>query len=259
MKRLANCTNELTFFQNMVTGKNDQRILLIQAESGYGKTGLMIRFADLCPKETIAVRLDLKAAGGLGIAYVFYRIRKVLSTYQFLAYEAAIGRFLAPGQSEVEIRNNDLSGDQSLIQVVLQGNSETERQLRLSQLQSAFFKDLQQCASPIVFILDTFNEATPELQHWISGNFLMEVADNQRLYSVVAGQEVPKPSIEWESLHHKYCLFAINDHGVWYEYAKDEGYPFDLKELGVLVDLFQGVPHLVEKALQTVTQNRQSS
>jgi hypothetical protein len=56
----------------------DHRILLIQAKSGYGKTGLMGRFADQCPIGTLAVRLDLKAAAGLGIAYVFYRIRKVL-------------------------------------------------------------------------------------------------------------------------------------------------------------------------------------
>ena len=254
MKRLANRTDELAFFLKMVQGQNDRRILLIQAESGYGKTGLMGRFADQCPRETIAVRLDLKAAGGLGIAYVFYRIRKALATQPFSAYEAAIGRFLRPG--EVEIRNNDLSGDQSLIQVVLQGSSEQERQFRLQQVQSAFFKDLQQCKLPIVFILDTFNGATPELQDWIAGSFLMEVADNDRLYGVVAGQVVPEPSIEWESLHHKYCLRPITQHLVWYTYAKDEGYPFDEKEVGILVDLFQGVPNSIGQALQTLQNQR---
>ena len=216
----------------------------------------MGRFADQCPKETIAVRLDLKAAGGLGIAYVFYRIRKALATQPFSAYEAAIGQLLKPGQSEVEIRNNDLSGDQSLIQVVLQGSSKQERQFRLQQVQSAFFKDLQKCKSPIVFILDTFNGATDELRDWIAGSFLMEVADNDRLYGVVAGQVVPEPSIEWERLHHKYCLRPITQHPVWYAYAKDEGYPFDEKEVGMMVDWFQGVPNLIGQALQEVYSRR---
>jgi hypothetical protein len=261
MKRLANRTDELAFFQKMVQGQIEHRILLIQAASGYGKTGLMGRFADQCPTGTIAVRLDLKAAAGLGIAYVFYRIRKVLAVQAFRNYEQAIAKFLPSDRTmaEIEISGNELSGDQSLIQVVLQGQSEAERQFRLQQVQSAFFKDLRQSRSSIVFILDTFNGATPELRAWVEGQFLMEVADNERLYCVVAGQEVPEASIEWEPLHHKCCLKPIRDHELWYRYAKDAGLPFDQKELGMLVDLFEGVPSLIGQALGKVTQSRQIS
>lgn len=260
MKRLANRTDELAFFQKMVQGQIQHRILLIQAASGYGKTGLMGRFADQCPTGTLAVPLNLKAAGGAGIAYMFYRIRKVLAAQAFPHYEKAIVKFLHPDRTvaEIEISGNDLSGDQSAIQVVLQGQSEAERQFRLQQVQSAFFKDLRQGRSGIVFILDTFNEATPELRAWVEGQFLMEVADGERLYCVVAGQEVPQASIEWERLHHKCCLKPIRDHELWYHYAKDAGLPFDQKELGVLVDLFAGVPSLIGQALEEVTRNRQT-
>lgn len=261
MKRLANRTDELAFFQKMVQGQIEHRILLIQAASGYGKTGLMGRFADQCPTGTIAVRLDLKSAGGLGIAYVFYRICKILKDHRFPNYEKAIAKFLPPDRTvaEIEITGNELSGDQSMIQVVLQGASEAERQFRLQQVQSAFFKDLGQCRSAIVFILDTFNEATPELRAWVEGQFLMEVADHERLYCVVAGQEVPQASIEWERLHHRCCLKPIRDHEAWYLYAKDEGYPFNQEQLGMLVDLFEGVPSLIGQALGKVTQSRQVS
>ena len=261
MKRLANRTDELAFFQKMVQGQIAHRILLIQAASGYGKTGLMGRFADQCPTGTIAVRLDLKSAGGLGIAYVFYRICKALKAHRFSHYERSIATFLHPDRTvaEIEISGNELSGDQSNIQVVLQGQSETERQFRLQQVQSAFFKDLRQCRSSIVFILDTFNEATPELKAWVEGQFLMEVADYERLYCVVAGQEVPEISIEWERLHHSCCLKPIREHEAWFRYAKDAGLPFDQKELGMLVDLFEGVPSLIGQALGKVTQSRQVS
>lgn len=261
MKRLANRTDELAFFQKMVQGQIEHRILLIQAASGYGKTGLMGRFADQCPTGTIAVRLDLKSAGGLGIAYVFYRICKALKAHRFSHYERSIATLLHSDRTvaEIEISGNELSGDQSAIQVVLQGQSEDAQQFRLQQVQSAFFKDLQQCRSSIVFILDTFNEATPELQTWVGGQFLMEVADYERLYCVVAGQEVPKATIEWERLHHSCCLKPIREHEAWYRYAKDAGLPFDQKELGILVDLFEGVPSLIGQALGKVTQSRQVS
>jgi len=261
MKRLANRTDELAFFQKMVQGQIEHRILLIQAASGYGKTGLMGRFVDQCPTETLAVPLNLKAAGGLGIAYVFYRIRKVLASQAFPNYERSIATFLHPDRTvaEIKISGNELSGDQSNIQVVLQGQSEAERQFRLQQVQSAFFKDLRQCRSSIVFILDTFNEATPELKAWVEGQFLMEVADYKRLYCVVAGQEVPKATIDWERLHHSFCLKPIREHEAWYRYAKDAGLPFDQKELGMLVDLFEGVPSLIGQALGKVTQSRQIS
>jgi hypothetical protein len=261
MKLLANRTQEMALFQAILEGRDDRRILLIEAQSGYGKTGLMSRFADQCPRGTIAVRLDLKAAGGLGIAYVFYRIRRALESLRFPEYERAIGRLLHPhqGAAKVEIQDNDLSGDQSVIQVVLQGGSETERQFRLQQVQSAFFKDLRQCGSSLVFILDTFNGATEELQQWVAGSFLVEVADHSRFFAVVAGQVVPEPSIDWDRLHHKCCLSPIREHAAWYAYAQAMGYGFDQKELGILVDLFNGVPNSIGKALQDVMQNRQQA
>jgi hypothetical protein len=261
MKRLANRTDELASFQKMVRGEMAHRILLIQAASGYGKTGLMGRFAEQCPTGTIAVRLDLKAAAGYGIAYVFYRICKTLKDHRFPNYEKAIAKFLYPDRTvaEIEISGNELSGDQSTIQVVLAGQSEEERRLRLQQVQSAFFKDLRQCRSAIVFILDTFNEATPELKGWVAGPFLMEVADHETLYCVVAGQEVPEVSIEWERLHHTCCLKPIREHEAWYRYARDEGYLFEQMELGVLVDLYQGVPNSIAQGIQTLFQNRQAS
>jgi hypothetical protein len=259
MKRLANRTREIELFLAMTDGRNDRRILLIEAKSGYGKTDLISRFADQCPSRIVPVRLDLKTARELGIAYVFYRIRKVLATQQFPAYEAAIAQLLHPDKTtvKIEIEGNDLSGDQSAIQVVLQGRSEAERQIRLQQVQGAFFKDLRQCLSSFMFILDTFNEATPELQQWVAGNFLMEVADHAQFYAVVAGQEVPKPSIEWEAMHHKCCLSPIREHTAWYTYARDAGYTFDQQDVGVLVDLFQGVPYQVGEALNALWQNRQ--
>jgi hypothetical protein len=92
MKRLANRTREIDLFLAMTNGCNDRRILLIEAKSGYGKTDLIGRFADQCPSRILPVKLDLKTAGGLGIAYVFYRIRKVLETKQLCTKSAEVSQ-----------------------------------------------------------------------------------------------------------------------------------------------------------------------
>ena len=76
--RLANRTRELDFFKKMVLGEVSQRILLIEAQSGYGKTGLMERFLMECPENAKPIDIDLKDAMETGILYVFRRSRKLL-------------------------------------------------------------------------------------------------------------------------------------------------------------------------------------
>jgi hypothetical protein len=137
MTRFANRTLELQLFERMLRSDTQERILLIEAPSGYGKTGLMGRFEHNCPQTIQTVLVDLKAAQ-LGISYVFYKIERVLGKRHFPNFEKAIANFLNSG---VAIQNNRLTGEGSQIQVILNVPPE-ERQYRLSQLQQVFFEDL---------------------------------------------------------------------------------------------------------------------
>jgi hypothetical protein len=88
---------------------------------------------------------------------------------------------------------------------------------------------------------------------------LMEVAGHSRFFAVVAGQVVPEPSIDWDGLHHKCCLSPIREHSAWYDYAQQVGYGFDQKELGVLVDLCEGIPNEVLKLLEFLSKARRQA
>lgn len=95
MTRLANRTKELQQFERMWRRQVSERILLIEAPSGYGKTGLMARFEHLCALEGHAVLVNFK--GRLSIAEVFFRIKRVLGSRRFPTFNQAIANFFNSG------------------------------------------------------------------------------------------------------------------------------------------------------------------
>jgi hypothetical protein len=255
MTRFANRTRELHLFEQMLRRQVRERILLIEAPSGYGKTGLMGRFDEiLCSQEIHRVLIDLKGAQA-GIASVFSRIQRVLGKPRFRNFNAEIDRFLNSG---VEIQNNRLTGEGSQIQVIFDVPPE-ERKYRLTQLQQVFFEELERFDRPIAFILDTYNGATEELAGWIESQFLAEVALNPNLFAIVAGQNIPQPTIEWQNLHHPCQLDRIMEREAWYGYVKDVG--FDCfscqEEIDVLIDAVGGVPAQVVTLLEGAARTRQ--
>lgn len=254
MTRFANRTRELHLFQKMLGQQVSERILLIEAPSGYGKTGLMGRFAKLCPQQIHPVLIDLKGAQAGGIAFVFYRIQRVLGKERFRNFNAQIDRFFNSG---VQIQNNRLTGESSQIQVILDVPPE-ERKYRLTQLQQVFFADLEKFDRPIAFILDTYNGATEELAGWIESPFLGEVALNPKLFAIVAGQNIPQPTIEWQNLHYYCRLDRILEREAWYGYVKDVGFDcFSSQEIDVLIDAVEGVPARVVALLEGAARTRQ--
>ncbi len=251
-KHFANHTRELHLFEQMLRGQVQERILLIEAPSGYGKTGLMGRFQGLCIQKIHPVVIDLKGAEA-GIPFVFSRIQRALGKKHFPNFNAKIDRLFNSG---VQIQNNRLTGEGSNIQVILDVLPE-ERKYRLTQLQEVFFEDLERFEHPIAFILDTYNGATEELAGWIQSSFLHEVALNKKLFAIVAGQIIPQPMIEWQNEYHHCKLDRIMEREAWYGYVKDVGYCFSSEEIDFLIDAVEGVPAQVVLFLESAARTRQ--
>jgi hypothetical protein len=191
------------------------------------------------------VDIDLKDAMESGILYVFRRSRKLLGKEYFGGFDQVVAEF-QPRKGDITIQGNRIQGDSNQIKVVLQDvRSVEERQDRLDRLQEAFFEDLEEYPLPIVFILDTFNGASSELQRWIAGSFLVDVGDSQRLRAVVAGSQVPKPSSTWERHHHVFSLGPIQEYAVWYDYAEKEGYLLNQSHIQMAVIISDGIPEKI--------------
>jgi hypothetical protein len=251
--RIANRTQELRLFQRMVSGEVSQRILLIEAPSGLGKTNLLLKFEHHCPSTVATAWVDLKAAQ-TGIAYLFSRIRKKLGAEKFPRFSAAVQQFLSGG---VQVSDNVLSGQENQIQVVLNIEDENLRNFRLSGLQEAFFQDLSRMPQPVLLILDTFNAAPDTLASWIGGGFLAEVADTPNVFVVIAGQHTPQMSGEWMNCAHHCCLEKMTDREAWYKYAKDAGLPLNLDNIWPVVEIFEGQPAEIAKTLEALARKQQ--
>ncbi|MBC6434192.1 hypothetical protein FM036_27660 [Nostoc sp. HG1] len=77
---IANRTEELRLFNQMVEGSIAKRVLLIEAKSGLGKTQLLKRFMHSLPRNILSVPMDLKTAQR-GIPYIFSCVRKRFSPH----------------------------------------------------------------------------------------------------------------------------------------------------------------------------------
>lgn len=248
--RLANRTSQVEFFKTMLRGEISQRILLIQAASGMGKTSLMAVFAELCPihaETTILVKIDLKSAQ-TGIAYIFSKLQSRLGQENFTSFNRSLSKFLSAG---VEVSGNQIEGTENQIQVVLSTESKVDSNFRLEEMQRAFFQDLQSIRKPIMMILDTFNAAPASVADWIEGGFLAEVANAKNIRVVIAGQFVPKPTIEWEDIADIHCLNEITDIEAWHLFVQARGFPFERDAVKAFVRVLNGNPDAIMKVLKS--------
>ena len=71
---------EIELFNTMLSGKTEERILLIEAQSGMGKTILLGEFSHCKPKRIDFAKIDFKG-GGTSIAELFYRLRDKLGRF----------------------------------------------------------------------------------------------------------------------------------------------------------------------------------
>ncbi len=71
---LANRTPELQLFKQIVRGDNPNRILLIQGESGVGKTELLSQFSRHVPQSIPCISIDLRTAQ-FGVGYILSALR----------------------------------------------------------------------------------------------------------------------------------------------------------------------------------------
>lgn len=179
--------------------KQAKSILLIRDVSGQGKTRLIELYQEHCWKQKIWVaHVDLKG-GARDPIDILWNILTDLHPLPFPRCDEALRNLAGP-----------------LL------NEQTRWWATSAR---AFYEDLTELAHAsqerFVLLFDTFNDAKPEIRSWIANHVLRIATPNRvsRLTVVVAGQEVPDPTGEWEQYSQILPLrpLQLDD---WLEYAR---------------------------------------
>ncbi|AFZ03643.1 hypothetical protein [Calothrix sp. PCC 6303] len=244
--KLANRTNELQHFQEMLSVDATRRIFLLKAPSGYGKTDLLLKFSEHSHPAAYPVVVDIKAAGA-GIPYVFWRIRDTLGDDNFPEFDKAVKDLTA---ANINIGDNKVIGQMD-ITIALEVDEQTQK-FRLMQLQEAFFRDLRAIKQTIVFLFDTFNDPTTQLASWINDNFLVVIPKSPNLRVVIAGQSAPERNAAWENHCHRCELGEIKETEAWYKFTQEIGLNLEEKMVKLLIDANKGNPKNISELFQNL-------
>jgi AAA+ ATPase superfamily predicted ATPase len=205
---------EIVFFDDMLAGKTEDRILLVEAGSGWGKSVLLREFTKRLPKGFVYADIDFKSRG-VSLAELLSRLCDKLGWKHFSALRKELQSFVRPS---VNVGKNTMFG-QNQIEVYLNSKDEQERQARLSALTDTFFTDLRSIGKTVL-IFDTFEKADEIIRNWLTGAFLSRVQNSPNLFVVIGGRRVPEQTLEWECSH--IPLKGIS-HEHWFRYAESMG------------------------------------
>lgn len=216
LRNLANRTKELEIFLKMAGGQHDCSIMLVEGESGMGKTSLLNRFRQQCPEEVAYVPFDCKGVDS--IASFLLEVAVELGREKFPTFLNKVKQFV---QGEVEFSENNIAAEK--ISIVINSQIEVAKNYYLKQLQQAFIDDLARIQSQVVITLDTYQLASETLQEWVESNWLRAVGRQlKNVVTVIAGQRVPASNnTVWGDECEHFVLKPIFEVEAWYKFCAD--------------------------------------
>lgn len=238
----ANREDELDLFDRMIAGRTEERILLLEAEGQIGKSTLLLAFERRCLHDVPCAAVDLKGSS-TGLHEVFYRLCDALGWDYFPTFRACVESL-----GRVTIDRNVIIG-RAEIEVALRTPDEGDRAARRAQLTQALFDDLRAWEGCLVLLFDTYEQADLEVRDWLAGPCLARARRTANLVVVVAGRQVPVPSIEWASCCHHHRLGAVEDVDAWENYARRQGWPVPRAWIEGFCAALRGHPGQVDEML----------
>lgn len=190
---------EIKLFRNILEGQSNVRILLIEAESGMGKTALLEKYEKMSKTLKLPwAKVDFKNA-----SYTFGEIIREmcdqLREISFLDFEDQCRNFIT--NSGLTVGRSALLS--SSIDAALSKLSPDDRKMQRQVIIDAFFGALisshERFHSSIVLSFDTFEKASSNVKEWITQQFITRSKLYSWIICVVAGQETPgiDPTTEW--------------------------------------------------------------
>jgi hypothetical protein len=236
---------ELDLFRDILEGRRAERILLVEAPPGRGKTLLLLEYQEITARAGMpCAALDLRL-GSVGVSDVLTTMAEEWGWEQFPAFRRAVEEMLRP-TAEVSVSGVVQIG-RPQVQVVLGQEDREIRRQRQRLLTDALFQDLRAWlgrTGRAVLFVDTYNPGTvdPELREWLEGVFLGQVRRCEGLIVVIAGQQTPPPNVIWETCCHRLHLRPLDDPDDWIEWVRAANLAVSREVVAAFCHRYRGEP-----------------
>lgn len=243
---------ELDLFDQMVAGQSAARILLIEAEGGMGKSTLLREYDRRCAvRNARCVSVDLK--GGLGLAEVLAEVGRGVGWADLPSFGAQV----------VELARAALPrarAGRAALKAALQVPDEATRRIRQSALTEDLLADLDAMPQRLVLILDTLDDADPNVREWLLDEFLGSVRRSRSLVAVAAGRPPLEMRTTWAACCEHVRLQRI-DAQDWHKGIHDlhPALGISLQEIRFLCECLQGHPQRIGIALTEAIRTRSAA
>jgi GTPase SAR1 family protein len=212
---IADYDKERQLFHNLLAETCQQQILLFRGPSGCGKTTLInacLHSLTGQGRDTLHVPIQLRGTA-VSVAEIFYRLGGRVGWDRLSRFVDQVAAWQEV--PNVAVRDNRMLG-QNQINVALQVANQVERAERRAALTNAWFADLQALSQPLLLVMDTYEQATTEVQEWIDGPLLARAAQAQQVRVLLAGQKVPDANnIEWGHCCQTCDLYGVHEAKHW--------------------------------------------
>ena len=194
---------EKKLFRDMIYGKTEIHILLIEAESGMGKTILLDQFEEISEGFKRA-RVNFKDAS-YSLGQILGNMRDQYERQAFPTFHKECRSLLTQFGSDTEHPALICSK----IDVQLNTMSVEDRRDYQQVITDAFLADLETIhetiQQPIVMLFDVFDAASVPTQTWIAEQLVMQIRRYHWLVCVITGRQVPRIATDGSNwcLQHK--------------------------------------------------------
>jgi hypothetical protein len=159
----------------------------------------------------------------------------------------------------------DLKGAPALedffVNVVLDLRGETMRAIKSARSKTPLkelVEDLGRLSAPVMFLFDTYDQASEEMAAWLDTNFLSRVRNLPAVIVVIAGRRIPEHArYPWRTLVEARKLEPIADVNDWADYVQRvHDRQLERHELETLTTATQGCPGTLRPLLDTLVRSR---
>jgi len=227
--------------------------MLVEGESGTGKTALLAEFEGILKKSKVPHSLINFRNASCTPIDIIDTCMTVIGRVHCAGLREVLNAFGQP--SNIVITDNQLTlGAKITVDATLNLKSTRERYFWYRQFTTALFEDLGKAPERCyALLLDTFEQSSDMVQSWLNTHLLPMLRTQHKLLVVISGQTVPGLDTEWERCYQRLHLSGI-ELDYWKIYAQAAQVQLPHPEwLKAWYFLFKGKPAAMVSALAALS------